>query len=588
MELHALQTVSIALGLGAGLYALARWLRMPAILFYLLAGLAAGPLGLGWVDVSSLGGGLIVLVEFAMAIILFEGGLSLSQQGFLAAPNAIRRLLSVTTLLNLAGAALLSWWLLGLSWEVATLFGAITVVTGPTVIGPLLKSVHLTHRLEALLHWESIWGDVLGVLLAATALELIHLSSLTEVGGMALPMAFALSIAVGLGVGGAGGLLLDRVILPWADRLGDSALPGVIAFAAAPGLFVLANAFSESSGPLAAAVAGYLLSRQRGETLHSLRHFKDQLAVIFISALFVLLSASIDPRPYLSLWPQMLALTAIMALVLRPLAVQAALWGTCASMSERLYAGLIGPRGVIALATAAYAALTIAGHEGEMQLLLTAIFALVFLTGALTTLLGQPLARWLKVTVPETACGVIIVGANQLSLALAEFIEEFVPVVFLDTRPGACQNIQTKGHRALCTKVLDDELYETAGNEGFCRLIAMTANDALNELTAQHAARRMGERQVFRVQALPPERQVQAGVSSGQLAFCDRFYLSEALEHLQNGTASLQMFSDLDPERQPEGVFPMLQILPHGSGVQLLTPGQPARGNVLALVYQKK
>ncbi|MDH5298899.1 MAG: cation:proton antiporter, partial [Desulfobulbaceae bacterium] len=436
MEAIALQTVAGALTLGAASSVLARRFRMPAVLFYLVSGLAAGPVGLGLLRVDALGSGLLTLVEIAVAIILFEGGLSLSAHHFQNESAAIRRLLVITLPLTGIGAALLGHFVLDLSWPFAAFFGAIIVVTGPTVIGSLLKNIHLTRRLEILLSWESIWGDVLGVLLSAVALEMILVHESEGVGQLILN--FGLRLADGLLLGGLCGYLLARIILPWVARLRDPALPGLVAVASALATFALANVFLASSGPLATAVAGFTLSALKPDTLHELRHFKEQLSTLFIATLFVLLSAYINPLDAYEQWPGMLLVAFTLGALVRPLAIFIALWTTPVTCQERLFIGLIGPRGIIALATVAYASLLIHGHEQETALLLNLTFAIIFFSGLTATLLCRPLAGLLKVMVPVTGSGIIISGVNALSSGLARFAQQYVPVVVLDRNTAAC------------------------------------------------------------------------------------------------------------------------------------------------------
>lgn len=172
MENGSLETLILAVVLGTTSYTVARRLKVPAILFYLVLGMLFGPAGLHLVEPGSLGEMLPTLVEIAVAIILFEGGLSLPSSGFRSAPVAIRRILLISLPLTGLGAGVLAHYLLGLSWHVSAIFGALMVVTGPTVIGPLLRNLNLSPRLEILLRYEGIWGDCIGVLAAAVALSL--------------------------------------------------------------------------------------------------------------------------------------------------------------------------------------------------------------------------------------------------------------------------------------------------------------------------------------------------------------------------------------------------------------------------------
>jgi len=579
MDLHALDTISLALVLGVVGYMLARRLSLPPILFYLIAGLAAGPLGFGLVDADHLGGGLLSLVEFAVAIILFEGGLLLSTRGFLHAPRAIGRLLSVTILLTAGGGWLLARYVLGLSSDVALLFGVIVVVTGPSVIKPLLKSINLPPRLTALLHWESIWGDVIGVVLTAVALKAAAVSNLYQAGEVGAT--FLSSIAVGVGLGAGVGLLLSRVLLPFVELLHDEVLPGVTAFAAAVGSFVLADNLVQASGPITVAVAGFFLSHQKPRTLADIRHFKDQLAVVFIGSLFVLLSATVDPRPLAAMWPGMLLTALILGVVVRPLAVFIALAGSEVPLRERAYLALIGPRGIISLAAAAYAGLVMAGRTEETGIMLDAIFCVVLLSGAVATLLGKPLARLLGVVVPEETSGIVFVGLNPFARALSGVLSRHVPVVFFDPRMDRCDLVREEGGAVFCTDLMDEDIYEEAFNEGYGRLLCISVNDALNRLIEPVAVRHLGRNRVWRAEAEPPERTTDARGLAGAGAFPKGVYSAWAAEGIREGVVRVE---ECEFSPGTEGVTPLFRITHGGRGVALLRDPAEAEGMCVCLV----
>lgn len=573
MELAAFQTVSLALILGVGSYILTRWLKIPAILFYLIAGVAAGPLGLSVIDPSDLGTGLITLVELGVAIILFEGGLSLSARSFQAESTPIRRILAITIPLTGVGAAVLAHYFVDLPWRFAGFFGALIVVTGPTVIGSLLKSVYLTQRLETLLNWESLWGDVIGVLMSALALELIDLTAVraldswSHIGAM-----FALRILVGVLIGIASGFVLAKFLLPWVVSLKDPVLPGLIVVSGALATFFGANLTTESAGPLAAAISGFFLSHLQGEALHEVRHFKEQLSSLFISTLFVLLSAYINPLPFVQFWPRMIWIALILSVGIRPMAVLLALAGTPVPWRERLYVGLIGPRGIIAVATAAYAAFIVNDHLHQMELLLNLIFVTIFFSGTLATLLCRPLARLLGVMIPESGAGILIVGVNPLSSALAHFASQFVPVSFMDTNTYTCSLADTLGHRAVCADWLSSGVYEEAREEGFARLMAVTRNDALNELIVRSASAHLDPKNVYQVLARDTEELITLYPSlQANIAFSERFFFSDAIKKLERGEAALEVLSP--EEVAEENGVPLLQAVNQGRGIRILQPG---------------
>jgi NhaP-type Na+/H+ or K+/H+ antiporter len=571
--------------LGIFSYVLSRYLKIPAVLLYIGGGLLGGPLGADLIDTASLGSGLLTLVEIAVAIILFEGGLSLSSHSFRIESSAIRRILIVTIPLTGLGAAALAHFFLKVSWQFAIFFGAVIVVTGPTVIGSLLRSLNLTRRLEILLNWESIWGDVIGVLLSALALKVIALD-FADAAPLHLVMTLALSLLAGTAVGAVSGYGLARFILPAVARLRDPALPGIVAVAVALAAFALANSLIRSSGPLAAAVAGFFLSHLQAETLHEIRHFKEQLSAIFISTLFVLLSASINPVPLGYLWPKLLLVAILLGAVVRPAAVLAALTKTTVSWPERFYIGFIGPRGIIALATMSYASLTVVGNQAQMNLLLNLTFAIIFFSGLTATLMCKPLGRWLQVIVPISRSGLLLVGANALSNALADFARRYVAVAVLDrhTTTGGCSLDDVLLAKTVGADPLDTDIYEDASGEGFGRVLALTNSDAMNELITQRAAVHLWPQFIFQVLAEPRDGSIIAprGLEHN-IAFSREFYSTVAMAQLDRGEAMIQVLPAVAVQHNP-AIVPLLQIVDKGLGFRIVRPGQIVKHDTLCFV----
>lgn len=576
----ALQTVTVAVVFGVAATLLGRRLRIPPILFFLVLGVLLGPLGLGWIRPESLGNGLVVLVEIMVAVILFEGGLSLSTHSFRKAGAAIRRMLLISIPLTGLGAAALGHAVLDLPWPKALFFGALIVVTGPTVVGSLLKAVSLNAPLRSLLNWESIWGDVLGVLLSAVALKWILPGPAH--GPERIGLLFAERLFLGAFVGVLGGEVLRRWIFPFVTRLKDPALPGVTAFAAALGVFYLSNRLAENSGPLAAAMAGLILSVRKAPAIEDIRHFKEQISIVLIGSIFVMLSSTIDPLTVMDHWPGMLAVAFLLGAVVRPASVLAGLSGSPLPWRERLYAGIVGPRGIVALATVAYADILLKG-DPVMPVITNLTFAIIFFSGAFATLVGRPLASLLDVAVPSSGLGILIVGIHPLSSEIARFASQRIPVAFLDTNPSACSLARGFGHETVCADVLDSHVYEEALEQGYGRLLAVSTDDALNQLVAQAAAVHLGPDHVFRAQAdaagdpllietpLPPRK-----------AFGSDFTVREALRRLSEGRASLEVMP-VAPGL-PDHVIPLVVWTEDGKGVEIVRPGRTYRGTALCLV----
>jgi NhaP-type Na+/H+ or K+/H+ antiporter len=561
---------------------------MPTVLFYLFSGIAAGPMGFGIINAASLGKGLLTLVEIGVAIILFEGGLALSPQSFKKESFVIRRILMITIPLTGIGAAWLAHELLKISWHFAIFFGSMIVVTGPTVINSITKNLNLTHRLKIMLKWESIWGDVIGVLMSAFALGLIDQivspdpsDSLSD-----LAVIFSVRLFVGIIIGMTSGFLLARVIMPAAVRLKDTSLPGLIALATAMAVFCLSNHIAEYSGALAVSISGFFLSYLKTESLRSIRHFKEQIATLFIGMLFVLLAAYVNFFPFIWFWPQMIAIALILGLVVRPAAMMTALISTPAKFQERIFASLIGPRGIIAIATASYAILITEGNHEELLMILNLIFVIIFFSGTMATLFCRPLAIGLNVMIPVSETGILITGVNPISSAIAEFASRYVPVSFLDTNQELCQLSQNEGFECICGNWLESAVYEEASADGFSRLLALTHNEALNELIARYASAHLGLHNVFRGLKKRSEHEIPAASSlSPAIAFSEKFFLHEAINRLERNESSIKI---LEPSEVGNNkITPLIQAV-NGKGVRIIEPGKPIadEGQILCFVSE--
>jgi hypothetical protein len=357
---------------------------------------------------------------------------------------------------------------------------------------------------------------------------------------------------------------------------------GIMTLAGALAVFYGSQLLVPSSGPLAVAVAGFYLSHRRDPFLHAIRHFKDQLSIIFISTLFVLLSGFIDPFQVKAQWPAILIVAVGLGAVVRPVSVILALTGSDLSWKERTFISAIGPRGILALAAAFYASLAVSGREQEMALLLITTFCVIFLSGAFTTLLGRPLAKLLGVLQPSDKTGILMVGANRFSLQLADHVQRYVPLAFADTSDKRCRLFQSKDLTSLCVDVLDDGVYEDAREEGFDRLIAMTPDNSLNHLICQRAGLYFGEDNVFVVQGRRGEAEIET-VSAAEIntAFTEAFCLTEAIQALDQGSARFEeRILDGSP---PMGVVPLFKVSTSG-GLLPVGGRAPGRGNHLCLV----
>jgi NhaP-type Na+/H+ or K+/H+ antiporter len=489
-------TIGIALWVGVMTLSLARRFKVPPILFFILAGVALGPMGLDWIRPASLGEGLSILVEFGLAVMLFEGALSLPGSGLKPLPVPSRRLLGLAMPLTALLAGLAAWFFAGFGLLPAATFGALIVVTGPTTIGPLLRALPISRRLEVLFRHEAIWGDCLGILLASALLPFWLAGDSAHfyfVPYHILEKA-ALSTILGLAVG----LLLGKVLLPALTHLGDPELPGMVALSCAVLAFAAGQAISPGSGPIASAVAGFTLAAQKSPYVREVRFFKGQIAYLFISMFFVLLAALFEPSAVPGSFLPLVVTSLVIGIFVRPVSMLAGLWKTGLPLNERIYVGLIGPRGIIALATASFLVTQAPGNSMALR-----VFALTFLvilfSGAFATLFGRPLTRLMRMRVSEHDSGILIIGIHEFSKRLASALSRKVPVKLADSDPLKVLDTKLDDVEVLLANGLDDDLYESAQEDGFRRVLAMTPNDALNTMILEHAEALYGPNRVFQV-----------------------------------------------------------------------------------------
>jgi NhaP-type Na+/H+ or K+/H+ antiporter len=474
---HPTFTLALALAVGVIAQSAARHLKLPGIVLLLLAGIGLGPDGLGWVNPSHLGDGLYAIVELAVSVILFEGGLNLQISRLRREQSSIRRLLTWGALITLFGAATAAHLLL--DWELARsiVFGSLVVVTGPTVIGPLVAELRLKQRVATVLEAEGVLIDPIGVILAALVLDLAlspNMDSLAA-GALGLVMRLGFGIVAGVVVG---------ALLAWLLRIRHLVPEGhenILVLASVLLLFEGSEALVPHSGILAVTSAGITVGNLRTLVDRDLREFKDQLSVMLIGLLFVMLAATVRFEHVQSLGTGGLAVVGALVLVVRPLGVFLSTLGSELTVRERLFVAWIAPRGIVAAAVASIVAAAFAreGLDGGQELL-----ALVFLTIAGTVVLAgltaAPVARLLDVRVPGRE-GVAILGANALGIALARALREGDrSVVFLDSNPQSCRTVEEAGFTVLFGNAIQERTMQRARFESIDTAVALTGNQTLN------------------------------------------------------------------------------------------------------------
>jgi len=483
-------TVALALAVGVLCQSLARHLRIPGIVLLLGAGVLLGPDLLGVVRPDTLGETLRSLVGFAVAVILFEGGMNLNMRRLRREARSIRRLVTLGALVTLVGGALTARLVLGWPWTPAVLFGALVIVTGPTVITPLLRRIRVTPKVATVLEAEGVLGDAIGALVAVVALEIAISPSL---GNLArAPTDLFSRIGVGFGVGLAGGLLIS--LLLHRRRIVPEGLENVFTLSQALLVYQVSGAVMHESGVVAVTVAGIVVGNRESHALEDLKEFKEQLTSLFIGMLFVLLAADIGLEEVRALGERGVWAVAALMLIVRPLNILVGTSGSDLSPREKGFLCWMAPRGIVAAAVASLFAesLASAGLPGGPELR-AMVFLVIAITVTVQGLTGGLVARLLGVARRRKE-GYVILGAGDLGRAFAVALRDAgSDVVLLDSNPDACRAAQDAGLRVLHGSGLSEGILLRAGIDGKAGALAVTPNDEVNLLFARLA------RQVYRV-----------------------------------------------------------------------------------------
>ncbi len=487
MEISSNPSLTVALALAAGIaaQALARHLRLPGIVILLGAGVALGPDGLGILNPESLGGALHILVGFAIAVILFEGGLNLNWQRLRREASTIRWLVSLGAVITAVGGMLAAHLILGWDWRLSILFGTLVIVTGPTVITPLLRRIKVQRNLETVLQAEGVIIDAVGAVAAVVALEVAlkpATGSSLALGVVGIPSRLVFGILFGLAGGAAMMFLLRfRALVP-------EGLENVFTLSLVLALYQLSNAFVSESGIASAVFAGIVVGNAHTSVDRELKEFKEQLTVLLIGMLFVLLAADVRHAEAVGLGKPGLLVVLVLMFIVRPASILACTLRSGMGWREKAFLSWLAPRGIVAAAVATIfdERLTAAGITGGQDMR-----ALVFLVIAVTVLFqgitGGWIARWLGVQRPAGQ-GYAILGAHPLSRVLGRLLSEAgEKVVLLDANPQAHKEADAEGFRIIYGNALEERVLLGAEIESRKAAVGLLSNGAVNVLFARKA-----------------------------------------------------------------------------------------------------
>lgn len=497
----------------------AQWIawkvKIPAILPLILSGLIVGPLSTFFTDDGSKwlepiyssqsgeglfpGESLFYFVSLAIGIILFEGGLTLKRKEISGVGPVILKLITVGSTVTFIGGGLAGHFIMGLTWPISFLFAALIIVTGPTVIAPILQNVPLNRNVATVLKWEGILIDPIGALVAVLVFEFIRSAS----GGVEFTshalIQFVQIILIGLALGTIAAYALYQLII---NDLIPHYLLNVFTLAFVLGVFVFSEVMAHESGLLSVVVMGMVLGNLEVPRLQEILSFKESLSILLISILFILLAANIDMSDLdivLNDWHSF-ALFGCVALGLRPLGVFISTRNSELSFNEKLFISWVGPRGIVAAGIASLFGITLTNEGVAMAEYITPlVFMIVLGTVLLNATTARPVAKMLNV-IQESSSGILFIGASLASRVLARYlIENNRHVVMIDNNEGSVRRAREMGIEAFVVNIYTDDLNDQFELLDVGYLIAMTSSPDVNDYALNKYTKEFGENGSYRL-----------------------------------------------------------------------------------------
>ena len=482
--------------------------RLPAILPLLIVGILVGPVW-GVLDADALFGNLLFpVVSLSVAIILFEGSLTLKFRDIAGHGNMVRNLCSIGVVVTWGIAAVAAHYSLNISWQLAFLFGAIVTVTGPTVIVPMLRTVRPKTNLANILRWEGIVIDPIGALLAILVFEFIVASQGNAISHTIIMFGKTIGIGVVLGLG-SGYLLGLSIRKDWIPQyLLNTAVLTIIL-----GVFAASNNVAHESGLLAVTITGMVLANMKNVDVEDILEFKETLSVLLISGLFILLATRLNLQSVIDVgWGAIIILIAIM-FVARPLAVIASSIGTGLKWNELALLSWIAPRGIVAAAVSALFSLKLEeiGYEGA-GIIVPMVFLVIIATVVVQSLTSRSVASLLKVRAPAPT-GYLIFGGSKFNRLLAcEMLNQDIAVTIADTNWDAIREARMMDIPVYFGNPMSDHAARHLDIATFGTVLIMSPYKQLNPLISYHFEYTQGKDKVWSLtsneQATRPSHQV--------------------------------------------------------------------------------
>jgi NhaP-type Na+/H+ or K+/H+ antiporter len=494
---------------------LAQWVawkfKIPAILPLILIGLLVGPVSTlftedqekwiqpRWDGERGLfpGDSLFYFVSLAISIILFEGGLTLKRNEIKSVGPTITKLITVGSLVTFMAAGFAAHFIFGLSYEISFLFSALIIVTGPTVIGPILRNIPLRKDVSAVLKWEGILIDPIGALVAVLVFEFISVGEGTGYTKTAL-IEFGKILLFGTTFGFTFAHALAFAIKKqWIPHY----LLNVVSLSVVLLVFVESDIFAHESGLLAVVVMGMVMGNTNLPNIKELLYFKESLSVLLISILFILLAANIDIKDMQLVYNWNTAiLFAVIVFVIRPLGVFLSSGGSNLKLNEKLFISWVGPRGIVAAGIASLFGTKLAqnGIPGA-QYITPLVFTIVLGTVLLNATTARQLSKWLGVYL-KNSNGILIVGASQFSRLIAQYLQKNDRhVILIDSNRDNVERAREMGLESQEANIFAENLSDNIEFSDIGYLMALTGSEEVNKHAIDRFRNQLGENGAFRL-----------------------------------------------------------------------------------------
>lgn len=494
---------------------IAQWVawrfKLPAILPLILIGLIVGPVAtIFTADGSKLiepiwdgekglfpGDGLYYFVSLAIGVILFEGGLTLKKSEVVNTGPVISKLITLGAAVTFFASGVAAHYIFGLNWQISFLFSALIIVTGPTVITPILRNIPLKRDLSSILKWEGILIDPIGALVAVLVFEFISVGenqAYTKTALMDFGKVLLFGFTFGFTFAHALAFAIKKNYIPHY-------LLNVVSLSVVLLVFVESDLFAHESGLLAVVVMGMVMGNLKLPNIKELLYFKESLSVLLISILFILLAANINISDLELIYNwNTLILFSVVVFVIRPLAVFLSTAGSSLKLNEKLFIGWVGPRGIVAAGIASlFGSKLMARGEPGAEYITPLVFMIVLGTVLLNATTARFFARIAGVFLKKSE-GIVIIGASMASRLIAEYLHNNNRhVVMIDNNQNNIEKAKKLGLEAINSNIYSDTLSDNIELSDIGYLMALTANSDINQYAIDTFKKQFGEHGSFRL-----------------------------------------------------------------------------------------